>query len=293
MNAMIPKPAATKMKRSMHWPSPSVRRVVVGIGLDRGSSHALVWADTIARAMDAELCVVHIVPAIGSVRTLVHEAPAEIAGAAPIARACMGSVRRWSETTLGHALAPGAVAIGRGPVARALHEAVDELDPEVLVLGTGSLARTFVRRTRRPLLVARPMSGTARILAFTDFSDRRLPVLRRAARLGRRMGAEVTFAGYRGDPDLDPQENPRLTLLRSLACEYHQQPIEVLSSNQELSTIAALAAVQLHAPSLIAVPTHPWRRTKAVARGGIGCRIAAFASSSVLVVPIESGGEAA
>lgn len=116
---------------------------------------------------------------------LTHDPRGELASANATDRARPGPVRSWAEALLGRELPRGgSLLTGYGPVRETLLEAIDTVDPEMVILPAGALAQRLARSGCRPLLVARAPSATQRIVALTDFSDPAFPVLRRAAELG-------------------------------------------------------------------------------------------------------------
>ncbi|MFO0611875.1 MAG: universal stress protein [Polyangiaceae bacterium] len=198
----------------------------------------------------------------------------------PAVRATAERARLWCEAILARSLDPRSLAFARGPVGAAVLDAIDETAADLVVLGEGGLARYVARTTRRPLLVARAPRETARILAFTDFSDPRFPVLRQAAALRREAG-EVTFVGsrHRGTPAAQ-----RARLMAGVAAEYAN--VKVLVSDQRPTEQALLATAHLWGADLVAVPSHPQALLMRAGLGDLGCRVAASATSSVLVVPV-------
>lgn len=254
------------------------RRVVVGVGLDTRSAHALLRADEAARALSAELLVVHVVPARWTVRPLVWEA--DWSAAAPWMTTA-DRARRWCEAILARELSPRALVFAQGPVGAAMMDTIERTDADLAVLGAGSLARHVARRAVRPLLVARAPRRAPRILAFTDFSDPHFPVLRRAAELGRGRFAEITFAGTR---ERRGRRGQRELLLGGVAAEY--QGVEVLLSDQVQTDRTLLAAAGLRGVDLVAVPSHPSSLRLRAGLDDLGCRVAASAPFSVLLVPV-------
>lgn len=254
------------------------RRVVVGVGLDTRSAHALVWADRVARALSAELLVLHVIPTRFTVRPIVRGAA--IARAEPLVRATAESARPWCEALLARALPPGALAVARGPVAAAVLDAIDETEADLVVLGAGSLARHVARRTLRPLLIARAPGHASRILAFTDFSDPCFPVLRHAAALRPEAG-DLTFVGSR---QRGTERGQREQLIGDVAAEYTN--VAVLVSDQRPTPQALLAMANLWGADLLAVPSHPKALGMRAGFDDLGCRVAASAATNVLVIPI-------
>lgn len=254
-------------------------RVVVGVGLDTRSAHALVRADCVARALGAELVVVHVIPRRWAVGPLIWEGDAS---AEPALRSTVERARTWCEAILARALPPSSLAFARGPVGPAMLDATGRTEADVVVLGAGTLARHLARRIRCPLLVARAAATAPRIFAFTDFSDPCFPVLRHAAALGRGGGGELTFAAGRARGRARGQ---RERLLGGIAAEF--RGVEVLVSDQLRTDEALLAAARIRCADLVAVASHPTSLRMRAGVDDLGCRVAAYAPSSVLLVPID------
>lgn len=258
------------------------RRVVVAIGVDGASATAIARAERMSRALDAGLTIVHVIPSTRSFGPLTREIHEELVRATPLVRLCIGPVRRWTEALLARPLRPGALVIGHGPVLETLREAIGQIDPTLLVLGPGRLAQRLASRERRPLLVARPPTETARIVATTDFSDPNFPVLRRAAELGHRLKAEVTFVASASarTTDMGPDDG-REPRVRALSARFGD-PIDVLFSARP-GVDAALEAAHERRADLLVVGSRADRL------GGLedaGQRVADAASCSVLLVPL-------
>ncbi|MFO0611877.1 MAG: universal stress protein [Polyangiaceae bacterium] len=262
-----------------------VRRVVVGIGVDSASATALVRADHFARALDAALTIVHVVPSRRRFEPLTRETPLEIAMATPLVRACIGPVRRWIESLLGREIQPGALVLGHGPVLPTLLDAVHDLTADLVVLGPGRLARRLLCSERRPVLIARPSTGTARIVASTDFSDPTFPVLRRAVDLGRRLHAYVTFVTSACSAERAVcREDAGEPLVSALTTRFGL-PVEVVCSERAPSD-AALTAARDRRADLLVVGSRGPTADQGCAEDA-GQQIAGSASCSVLVLPLR------
>lgn len=265
-----------------------VRRVMVGIGIDSASATALVRADHFARALDAALTIVHVIPSRRPFEPLTREVPQEIARATPLVRACIGPVRRWAESLLGHEIKPGALVLGHGPVLNTLLDVVRGEAPDLLVLGPGRLTRRLLPAERRPLLIARPRTGTSRIVASTDFSDPTFPVLRRAVDLGRRLNADVTLvtSARSAEPAVGAGDEAE-PLVGALTTRFGA-PVEVVWSERPTPDAALAAARDRRADLLVVGSRRP--SSGQGCPGDAGQQVADTASCSVLVVPLRGAG---
>jgi len=112
------------------------------------------------------------------------------------------AVSAWCRDVLGHPVPESDVVVRAGKLVVVLAGIAIERHAILLVIGSESpverrasfgLADHLVRDTRRPVLVARPPTTSNRIVAATDLVDDTYPVLRRAASMGARFEAPVTF----------------------------------------------------------------------------------------------------
>ncbi|APR76652.1 universal stress protein [Minicystis rosea] len=182
---------------------PDLRsRVLVAIAFDASAVIAITRAEAMARVLDADLHVVHVVPgarwvdAIWPHRGALRGAPREAAVA-------VEAVHRLCEKVLGRPIARDRISVRVGAVVPRIVEIASQLDASLVVLGgdddagdrlrSHGIVRRVVREVRRPVLVARPWSSSRAIVAATDFSCATFPTLTRAFELGARLHAPVTF----------------------------------------------------------------------------------------------------
>jgi len=171
----------------------------------------------------------------------------------------------------------------------------------VVVDATGSL-RWRVRRTLSPLLVARPPSGTGRVLVAVDLTDPDEHALGLVARLAHQRRAEVTLIH-----SLEPllREAERMANLGSTAgfvpsdlesaTRDSQRRLSELLSDHELrgevrigdapAARFILDVAQELLPDLIVVGASRHRGLLHALRRSIADEVAALAAVSVLVVP--------
>lgn len=269
--------------------APRAANVLAAVGVDGASATALARADQLARALDARLTVLHVVPSRRTFAPLTRETPADLARATPLVRACVEPLRRWVQSLLTRRVEEGALVLGHGPVGGTLIDAIDELAPDVVVMGSGKLSYRLARTEQRPLLVARPPATTTQIVALTDFSDPSFPVLRHAAHLGGRLRAAVTFVGSTTVLEPDGRlRGPREGLLRGLTAELDPH-IELHFTNESSRLGAVLSAAADRGADLVVVGTHPRSPSGRLGVEGVGQRVATDARCSVLVVPLGEG----
>lgn len=224
---------ARRRSRSARDPVSLVDRVlrerkpvlVVGSSLGLASATATRRAAALARILGARMVVVHAVdgPTPSSrIQTTATPDPK------PRLRRLTRAVGEWCSVVLGHRVPEADVVVRPGRVVNVLAGVAKERKAILLVVGSESpdarrasfgLADRLVASTRKPVLVARPPTTSNRIVAATDLVDDTYPVLRRAASLGTRFEAPVTFvSNVPHDERAEPTGiDERRSLLEALA----------------------------------------------------------------------------
>jgi nucleotide-binding universal stress UspA family protein len=292
------------------------RTVLTAVVLDEASAIALLRADEMARALDAELFVVGVVPVRSWVEALLDPSTAdsENAFATPIEE----GIHSWSEAILGRTVRRDHVLIRKGGVVACILDMADELDAKLLVLGSSPVenhhrfrertADDVIRRARRPVLIARSPTISSEVVAATDLSDPAYPALRHAADLGARFHASVTFLHNVDRTEVveaedggrlpsgfvhrfDDEVERRRTELAQIA-EGVDRSAETVVLTLEDTERAILQLSRLHNADLVVVGAHRRRRRTSVGRflprAGTAVSVARHAHASVLVVPLDS-----
>jgi nucleotide-binding universal stress UspA family protein len=188
--------------RSARLKSLPAKRVLVGTALDAASAIALVRGAGVARALDADLHVIHVIP--GPPATSAWS----LGTALDDTRTMSPEVKDALEATHGfvvtnllcHFFPRDRLLVREGHVAECIQRAADHLDAAYVVLGEpdtrkdrASVVREIVRGASRPVLVARAPAQSNRIVAATDFSDEGFPALTQASALAALLHAPLTF----------------------------------------------------------------------------------------------------
>jgi nucleotide-binding universal stress UspA family protein len=200
--ARPPRPTAMAVRRG---------RVVVGVSFDRASALALRRAHALALALGLDLRVVHV----ASVESCDG---AGFAGAsmsrAARARGAKGAVRRWALVDLGIDLPPRSVRVPFGDPAEQLRKEAARARSELLVVGgrsdardsaPGELVHALVADSACPVLVSSPSGDGKSMMVATDLDSPRLPVVRAAARMARRLGRLLTVVHNVDGASASPQ----------------------------------------------------------------------------------------
>ena len=172
------------------------RRIYAGIDFSPASDEALRQAHRRAIECDAALAVCHIVP---------NELPGHILffpQSTHLEHAKVEASARVTQVT-GRSSGEFDLIIDEGTPYYAFLVHAEKWSADLIVVGShgataaagtvlGSFAGKVIRHAHSPVLIARPLKGSGRIVAGTDFSDLALTSLKAAASEARRSGAELT-----------------------------------------------------------------------------------------------------
>lgn len=291
----------------------NAKRVLVAVALDAASGTALQRGDVFARALDAELHVLHVLP--GRLRDRVGRPDAPVSDdsieESHIAREAM---LRFCETMLARPFSPRRILVRRGQIAEAILETAAWLDATLVVVGGddgaapgehrhGRVVTKVVRQAARPVLVARGATRSDAIVAATDFTDATFPALAQAAEISGRLEAPLTFvhniepfgalvAGTTfGVPAMllgvavRDAEQQRAENLRHLAARLGQG-INTVVTSQETATDAILTVARERDADMVVVGTHRRRGLRGLFGQGTAEMVATTAKRSVLAIPI-------
>jgi nucleotide-binding universal stress UspA family protein len=170
-------------------------RILAVTDLSPAGGVALAEAHRIAERTGAALAVAHATPTLGAIRPLFPQRLAEEAVLASELPTRAASVLRDQLRTLGVG-DDVELFIEEGNIADVALGVAERWRPSLVVVGapvdsaTGAIA--LVRHGSTPVLVARPSSGTKRVIVGTDFSDPSLPAIRAAADAAAALGGELT-----------------------------------------------------------------------------------------------------
>lgn len=286
-------------------------RILVAVALDGPSAIALQRADELAQTFAAELYAVHVLPAARPINRLFSRKEArKTLEALGTVRAAMDATHQFCELMLARPFPREHVMVRRADVV----DVANELDADLVVVGAGRRGRpsrrtrTILRRARRPVLIARAKASSNAIVAATDFSDETFPALTRAAELGARLRAPVTFVHnldwstalapmsfltqpIAGASIHDATAHRRARLLH--LAERLGEPIDAVILDRGSVTDAILEVARLRDADLVVVGAHPRRALGPLTVAGRAETIAAATNRSVLAVPLGEGAAAA
>lgn len=182
-----------------------MRPVLCAYDVGDSSDENLRQADAQARAMEAPLYVLHVVP--NALRY--HPLFPQLYGSESIE---LGALERRAgellsqrvESVTGRRPGDFRAEVETGTPYAAIVRRAEDLDALITVVGgrprdgttrhlVGDTAEGVVRHAHGPVLVARPRPGSRRILAATDLSDPSLPAVEAAADQARRSSARLTL----------------------------------------------------------------------------------------------------
>ncbi|MEP7125696.1 MAG: universal stress protein [Byssovorax sp.] len=294
-------------------PAPAARplTMVVAVTLDMASAVALQRADVVARALGADLHILHVLPARPWLQELFSPRPANDDFEDP---ETSDATQRWCESMLAHALPSVRIHLRRGELSQCIRDLADELNAAIIVVGAPRSHRGkryadrfsthLVRQTRRSVLVARPPTSSNAIVAATDFSDQRFPALESARRLGAELHAPVTF--IHTVVPMKPFQSSApgasaiaLDRLLGLALERRLDDMESLGAGPDRAVSAVVVAhddvtqaildvARARDADLVVVGAHLEWRISRLSFGGTADSVVASARRSVLMVPLQA-----
>lgn len=295
--------------------------VFVATDLSEHGDEALRHAHERAAEMSARFVVCHVVPNLLGVNMLFPQLNAQ----QMVARA------RLEQEVVGALLARVRAVTGRGegdfelvvregtPYAHILDES-EAAGADLLVLGAGNsnrlatrllggVAERVIRYATVPVLVARPRSGSRRVLVATDLSSPTFPALAAASIEAERTGADVTVlycvdggagltqgsSGADGPAMAGPAGSEQavanaLELLLSAANRFELRGERRVVVGPAAQTIVATAE-ELKA-ELVVVGTRAHRGLPRVLLGSVAEEVIRRAPCSVLTVRLEGGADA-
>jgi nucleotide-binding universal stress UspA family protein len=269
---------------------PATRpRVLAAVSFDLSGMFALQRADSLANAFGADL---HVVYGMGQPNRGRGD---DLRSAADRVDDTRKRTQDWCEAVLAHRLQIP-VMVDLSDRIEASVAASYVLAPMLIVIGvpTGrasaktarTTARRILDRTGRPVLVARPLGGSNRIVAATDFTDGRFPVLACGHNVGARLSAPLTLfhdvgAGSTGAAAWRRRQLDELSRRWNTATD-----AMVVEAGAPTDTILGTARVT--SADLIVVGAHTKKGSPLMLPRGTSDRIVDHAERSVLVVPMRT-----
>jgi nucleotide-binding universal stress UspA family protein len=190
---------APAARENRHAQATPPRRLLVGVAFDQASSVALVRAHAIARRMELELLIVHVVA---------REPPSSVTSSAVVdltsrrAREHLArtTVQDWAFFETGIALPRESIHVRFGRPAEQLARITRQRQPDLLVIGGRvesesqgrGVATAIVARSQCPVLVAGNPREDRTAVVGCDLASAEVPVVRVAAKLAQRLGLRVS-----------------------------------------------------------------------------------------------------
>lgn len=285
--------------------SMNSRRVLFAVAGDVCPSVSFARAATLARVLNAELHVLRVISGAASFRSLAGDAPAlhDADGLRHFLDACR-STQDWCERTAGGPVSAERWDVRVGAFIPEVAKHAAELRATWIAVAPqwrhmGRLVTSLARKTGLPVLLARGSTDGTAIVAATDLTDQRYPVLIAASALGRQLGRNVValhnHAPRRLRPHLTSPRVPQLQasdsseirkrLLTRVAQSISADSEPVVSSEFD-AVEAILREARTRNAELIVVGTrsHSWLHRAVV--GSVSTALVDSTVRSVLVTPL-------
>lgn len=276
-----------------------IAQVLLALDQRDGGQVCLKRAVEMTFALRAELRVIRVLPKRSRVRAWWGRGP----DAREEVRGALKATRLWLARSLGEEPPVGKVVVRCGRFVEAVSEHVRFGQPELVVLPpfirrVGTVATMLARRTGAKVLVAHDPGHRKAILAATDLSNPRFPVLEEAARLGLALEAPVTalhnvdplgaFQRYGVDRGV-----ARAQLSRILGPTRLLDGVQLLPDDSsavmraEIDPVAAiLDEARRRDVDLLVVGVHDRRPFERWLHGSVAARVIQRSDRSVLVMPM-------
>lgn len=290
--------APSSRKDCMQETEPTAR-VLLALGHGSFPTAALARAASLARALDAELHVLHVRPFARSGRRPRAEARGP-------GRSLQRSVGGWLADALGPGAARVALSARRGDFVHESAIRCVELGASVVVVAAegprlGSRVTGLVQASGRPVLVARQAGSADCMIAATDLESASFPVLSDASALAQLLTTRVVAihnlaplcvilgGGLSRPLSIPPDEREveeRSDLLLHAAGHVTSCDAAVVRHERDPAA-AILDEARSREADLIVVGSRRRRWTGRMIAGNVAERVVARASRSVLVTPLD------
>jgi nucleotide-binding universal stress UspA family protein len=280
---------------------PDVNRndpVLIALSATDNRDDALVRAALFARVFDAELQVLRVA-------ALPTEPPetkpgSNAEGAFSVLRRehiLVQRTWRWCNRRLVSPILPVQVSVRFGEFSGAVTWFAREIGPQMVVIpGSdvhgGEEVLKIAANTLAPVLVSRPARTGETLVAATDLSSERVPVLAFGSMIGSRLGSCVVFVHnvLRTEPDAGDHAaeliRSRENTLRSHAAELGPDIECVVSSSPDTAGAVLRAAAAAEADLLVVGVRHKtW--LEGVFGAGVAARVIERTDASVVAVPFD------
>jgi nucleotide-binding universal stress UspA family protein len=281
------------------------RRVLFAVAGNACPTGSFVHAVAFARVLDAELYVLRVISGAGAFRMFSSDAPAlqDADGLERFLAACRRT-QQWCEQTAGGVVSAERWDVSVGEFMPEVARRAAELGAAWIAVApqwrqTGRLVTALARETGLSVLLVRDSTAGTAIVAATDLSDLRYPVLIAAGALGLQLGRPVValhnHSPRRLRPHLlypralqlqaDDTSDSRSRLLTRVAHGISVDA-EAVVANELDAVEAILREARSRNAELIVVGTrtHSWLRRAVV--GSVSSELVDRTIRSVLVTPM-------
>lgn len=264
---------------------------------------ALRRALSLSRLLDADLFVLCVLGGQTAVYPLFPELNVvdAVRGVERTLR-CQRDARGWVDRVLGEQLPADRLELKVGSFVDEVARHAEELGAGLIVMGPhdghfGSMVTRLVQLASIPVLVARPSIGGHAIVAGTDMTDDKFPVLRLAATLAAQFDAPLVAVHNDGSSDTsgdwltwgssvrsDADVSDAARRLTSACLELGVES-EAVVSNEVTAVRALLREARRRDADMVVVGAHRHSWFERLLGGGVAARVVDGASRSVLVTP--------
>lgn len=288
----------------LHLP---LRRVLCAVRTLQAAPEALRRARSMATALHAELRLLHVLEEPLFWSPLFPQLSTE-AASSQVERctALLEELWRICSMTEGGPLDAEDVVLASGDFVEEVWRAALEMRADLIVLAdeeglTGKQATRIARDTQVPVLIARHHRPSDVIVAATDLSDARYPIIRGAARLGQQLAARLVLlhnvppqsaSAPMPEPWLPvfledtPNLNQTWQRLRALADRYSPQAGTIVASQVDAAD-AILAAARSRDADIVVLGTRHRSWLERLLHGSIAARVIDTVKGSVLILPLD------
>jgi nucleotide-binding universal stress UspA family protein len=277
---------------------PNRGLVVLAVRETTGREDALAAASLLARVFEAEIKVLRVESAAkGPACDATHSRAGDSFFALRWMRTLAMRTWQWCKRRLPGPISYADVTVREGEFGAVAARTVLDMRPNLLVVPgidalKGAEIVKLVEETKVPILVAHSALAGEAIVAATDLSLERAPVLRFAANLGGRLGWCVIFMHNVEFPTDTAETNPsaerfrsRASLLKSHA-DALGPDIECVVTRSVDTPGAIICAARMAKAEILVVGINHRTSVDEMDGAGVAAQVVERSSGSVLVVPL-------
>lgn len=287
-----------------------LRRVLCAARTLRGAPEALRRASSMVVARHAKLRLLHVLEEPLFWSPLFPQLSTEVASSqVDRCTALVEELWRICSTITsgsGGTLDTEDVILRSGDFINEVTQAAEAMGADLIILAdeeglSGKEATRIAQQTQVPVLIARPPRASDVIVAATDLSDSRYPIIRGAARLCRQLAARLVLlhnvppanaSAVMPEPWLPVflEDTPDLQQvwqrLRNLADRYSPEAGAVVASQIDAAD-AILSAARSRDADIVVLGTRHRTWLDRLLHGSIAARVVDTVKGSVLIVPLD------